>query len=73
MSKGIEHYAFDGKIHFKVEDVKQYMPDMKIDTSMIKEKSENGIKLLLVSDEAISEMTEFDKKIVKLANFDAKK
>lgn len=69
MSKRIEHYVFDGKVHFKVEDVKKHLPDMKINTTMIVEKSDKGQRMLLVNDEAITEMTEFDKKIAQSLNF----
>jgi hypothetical protein len=73
MSKVEKYYVFDGKPHFKVEDVKEFMPDMKINPAMIKEKSEEGKRLLLVSDDALSEMTEFDKKIRQSLHFNPKK
>ena len=73
MSKGIDHYSFNDKVHFKVEDVKQHMPDMKINTDLIIEKSEGGKRLMLVNEDALSEMTEFDKKVRQSLNFDPKR
>ena len=72
MEKKAKYYVFDGRPHFKVQDVKELMPDVKINPDMIIEKSD-GERLFLVNEDALSPMTEFDKKIAQSLNFNPNK
>lgn len=59
ISKGINYYSFNDKVNLKVEDVKQPMPEMKIDADLIVEKPEDGKRLMLVNEDAILNMKDF--------------
>lgn len=63
----------DGVVYVTVQEIKDKFPDLKIDISQIRDHRDEKLgDVKLVPIDAISEMTEFDKKIRQSLNFNPK-
>ena len=72
ISEKIRVVEIDGEEYFCIEDIKNRLPEYKVDTDHIREADFDGTIDVAVRRQDIYPMTDFDKNVARFAKFKGK-